>query len=97
VAVVGGAVLPTAHPRVAALPDGGALVVSDVAADGRAGLVVARVDARGRVVARGQAPESTGADHPEVVTLPDGSSLVAWTERVDGRPRVRLVRVRAAD
>ncbi len=93
VALVSGTTLPTTHPRVAALPDGGALVASDVAPGGRPALFLARISPQGRTSATAEVAGAT-ADHPEVVTLPDGRVVVAWTERGDGRSKVRMARVR---
>lgn len=93
VALVTGKTVPTAHPRVAALPDGGALVASDVAPGGRPVLFLTRISAQGR---RGGSAEVAGAaaDHAELVALPDGGVIVAWTERGGGRSQVRMVRAR---
>jgi hypothetical protein len=84
--------LPAAHPRVAALADGGALVVWDLGEDGRPALHAARV-AGARASAPVRVPGSEGADHPELVALPDGGALVVWTERRDNVARVRLARL----
>lgn len=95
VEVLGGRM--TAHPRVAALPDGGAIVAVDP--DGRefVGLLLARISADGRVVERSKVSSALGADHPDVVALPDSSVLVAWTQKEkagnEARTRIRLIRV----
>jgi hypothetical protein len=91
-----GRALPTAHPRVTVLADGGALVASDVNDDGHQELVLIRLTAAGRPVGRVIIPGSRGADHPEMVTLPDGRVVVAWTERRDGNAIARLARIRLA-
>jgi hypothetical protein len=94
VAVISAATMPTAHPRVAALPGGGALVASDVDAAGRPVLVVARISADGRVAGRSEAAHSDGADHPDMLALPDGTALVAWAQRSGEHSVVRIARVR---
>jgi hypothetical protein len=95
VEVLGGRM--TAHPRVAALPDGGALVAVDVDSRSYVGLVLARFSAEGRVVGRQDVPSELGADHPDVLGLSDGTVLVAWTQKEkvgeESRTRIRLVRV----
>jgi hypothetical protein len=85
--------LPAAHPRVAALANGGALAAWDVGADGQAGLHVARIAPNGRASRPAHLAGSAGADHPEVLALTDGIALVAWTEQRNGERRLRLARV----
>ncbi|HET8712338.1 MAG TPA: hypothetical protein VFM23_01495, partial [Gemmatimonadales bacterium] len=88
----------TAHPRVAALPDGGAIVAVDPDSREFVGLLLARVSADGRVVARSKVASELGADHPDVVALPDSTVLVAWMQKEkagdEARTRIRLIRVR---
>jgi hypothetical protein len=92
-ALVTARTLPTAHPRVAALPDGGTVVAWDVGADGKAALFVARVSPDGRPGRPVRVADSDGADHPEVAALGDGRAVVTWTERRDGRSAMRLARI----
>jgi hypothetical protein len=87
----------TSHPRVAALPDGGAIVAADVDSRRFSGVVLARISAAGRVVGRRNVASAMGADHPDVIALRDGSVLVAWTQKEkvakDARTQIRIVRV----
>lgn len=87
----------TAHPRVAALPDGGALVAVDVDSRGYIGVILAWISPEGRVIARRRVASALGADHPDVIALADSTVLVAWTQKEksgdQGRTRVRIVRV----
>jgi hypothetical protein len=96
VQVVGGRM--TAHPRVAALPDGGAVVATDVESRRYNGLVVARISPDGALRGRRDVASALGADHPDVIALADSTVLVAWTqkEKTDGEARtiVRIARVR---
>jgi hypothetical protein len=93
VALLHARTLPTGHPRVAALPDGGAVVAWDVGEDGRPALHVAHISPDGRAGPSLTVPGSASADHPEVVSLGDGRAIVAWTERLEETPRVRLASV----
>ena len=94
VVLLSAATLPTAHPRVAPLPDGGALVVWDVSRDGSNQLEVALVG-DGRVTGHTTLRHTTGADHPEVVTLADGTGIAAWTSRQGSgdSTRIRMARI----
>ena len=89
----------TAHPRVAALPDGGAVVAVDPDSREFSGLVLVRVSPDGRVVARRKVASALGADHPDVVALADSTVLVAWTQKEKvgekARTRIRILRVRS--
>lgn len=93
VAVVSARTLPTAHPRVAVLSGGGAIVASDIDAKGRSMLVVARISSSGSVAGLREFAGSDGADHPEMLSLADGTVLVAWAQRSGDASRVRLARV----
>jgi hypothetical protein len=93
-AVISAATLPTSHPRVAALPGGGAIVATDVDARGNAVLVVTGISADGVVLGHTEVTGTAGADHPEVIGLGDGSALVAWTQRRGDASAVRVARVR---
>ncbi|HJS44590.1 MAG TPA: sialidase family protein [Gemmatimonadales bacterium] len=86
--------LPTAHPRVAALPNGEAIVASDIDEKGRSVLSLARIGKSEKLLGRSEVPESNGAGHPDVVALSDGTALVAWTQREGDRTTVKLARVR---
>lgn len=92
VALLSARTLPTAHPRVAPLPDGGAVIAWDVAGDGSPALFVARVTP-GRASSAVRVPGSAGADHPDLVTQDDGSVIVAWTARRGGQAALQLARV----
>lgn len=95
VEVVGGRM--TAHPRVAALPDGGAIVAADIDSREYIGLTLARISSAGTVVGRRKVASALGADHPDVIALPDSSVLVAWTQKEkvaeESRTRIRIIRV----
>ena len=93
VAIVSANTMPTAHPRVAALPDGGAIVASDVDGAGKSVLVLARVTAGGGFAGRTEVSGTDGADHPDMLALADGSVLVAWAQRAGDKSSVRLARV----
>ncbi|MGH7537281.1 MAG: exo-alpha-sialidase [Gemmatimonadales bacterium] len=87
--------MPTAHPRLAALPDGGALAAWDVTGDGRPVLMIARLSAQGDIAWKREVPSSGKADHPEVAAYSDGTAVVAWTEGGVAGSRLRAVRVGA--
>lgn len=95
VEVLGGRM--TAHPRVAALPDGGAIVAVDPDSREFTGLVLARISSDGRVAGRRKIATALGADHPDVIALSDSTVLVAWTQKektgAESRTRIRIVRV----
>jgi hypothetical protein len=95
--LVSAATLPTAHPRLAALPDGGAVVAWDVTSDGRSVLMMARLAADGDIVWKQEVPRSGKADHPEVVAYDDGTAVVAWTDLAASSQgsQLRAVRVGA--
>jgi hypothetical protein len=95
--LVRAATLPTAHPRLAALPDGGAMVAWDVTGDGRSVLMIARLAADGDIVWKKEVPRSGKADHPEVAVYGDGTAVVAWTDLAASAEgsRLRAVRVGA--
>lgn len=84
--------LTSAHPRVAALPDGGAIVATDVESRQFIGMAFARITADGRLSGRREIASKLGVDHPDAVALPDSTVLVAWTEKenVGGEPRTRI-------
>ena len=96
-ALVRAATLPTAHPRLAALPDGGAVIAWDVTGDGRSVLMIARLAADGDIVWKKEVPRSGKADHPEVVAYDDGTAVVAWTDLAASAEgsRLRAVRIGA--
>jgi hypothetical protein len=87
--------VPVAHPAVAALPDGRAVVAYDRGAGGERRMRFAAFEADGRPAGRGEAADSEGADHPQMAVLPDGTVVVAWAPVGDAEPRLRVVRVRA--
>lgn len=95
-ALVSAETFPVAHPVVAALPGGGALVAYDVGDDGERALVLAAIDRQGRQVERTTLPDSRGADHPQLVALGDGTAVVAWAGDDGEGPRIRLARVRVS-
>ncbi len=94
VALAVGRTLPTAHPGVASLADGGAVVVYDVVENARRRALLAHVDAHGAVRGRVTLDAAEGADHPQVVTLAGGVVVAAWTSSAAPRS-IRLARWKA--
>jgi hypothetical protein len=79
VTLLGGSQLPGAHPAVAGLPDGGALVGYDVDRHGRRVIRLARVSPTGRLVASTTVPGSTGGGYPQLAPLDSGAVALAYT------------------
>ena len=92
VGLVTGASLQTAHSSVQPLPDGGALVATDVDADGSRAIRLARIASNGEVTQAGTLDGSAGGSYPQIAVA-DDAVLVAWTGRSESGSEVRLVRV----
>ena len=79
VTLLGGSQLPGAHPAVAGLPDGGALVGYDVDGHGRRVIRLARVSSTGRLLATTTVPGSTGGGYPQLAPLDSGAVALAYS------------------
>lgn len=91
--VVTGEAIPVAHPAVAALPDGGAVVAHNVDADGRRVVRLTAIAPGVEIRFSREVPASEGATHPQLVRLADGRIVVAWTDSHDGVQQVRIARL----
>jgi hypothetical protein len=88
--------IPLAHPAVVALPDGRAVVATNVDADGRRVIVLTGVSETGGIEFQMEVPDSDRGTHPQLARLPDGRVVAAWTESREGVQRVRLARLTPA-
>jgi hypothetical protein len=94
VTLLGGSQLPGAHPAVAGLPDGGALVGYDVDGHGRHVIRLARVSPTGRLVATTTVPGSTGGGYPQLAPLDGDAVALAYTVTAGEVRRVMAAVVR---
>ncbi len=85
--------LPTAHPAVAPLPDGGALVAFDVAPGGARWIVLARIGLSGQLTARQQIAGSDGGLYPQLAVAGPNSAVLAWTGRSGEIRTLHLARI----
>lgn len=90
--VVAGDVVGIAHPAVVGLPDGGAVVATNVDAEGERVIVLARISPEGEVAERHRIPGSEGGTHPQLVRIPGEGVVAAWTVSRDGVQEVQMVR-----
>jgi hypothetical protein len=95
VAVVTAPTVRTAHSSVAALPDGGALVATDVGTNGGRAIRIARISADGRITGAVTIPGSADGSYPQLTLAGEGSAVVAWTAPEGESGSVRLARVAA--
>ncbi len=95
VPLVAGATVRTAHSSAVALPDGGALVATDVGTNGGRAIRVARLDTGGRIAAAVTIPGSDEGSYPQLAVTDGGNAVVAWTAPEGESGRVRLARVAA--
>ncbi len=91
--VITGEAVGVAHPSVAALRGGGALVSQNVAEDGRRVIVITRLSASGEVLATHEVAGSDGGTHPQLLSPDDHGVVLAWTRSRDGREELGLARV----
>jgi cytochrome c biogenesis protein CcmG, thiol:disulfide interchange protein DsbE len=91
--LVGGTAIPVAHPAIAMLPDGGAVVAHNVDGEGERVIVLTGISPAGEIAFQKAVADSDGGTHPQVVHLDEGRLVVAWTESRGGLQRVRLARV----
>jgi len=91
--LVTGPHLPPSHAAAAALADGGALAVFDVASDGSRIISVVRIGADGTLTWKETVPGSAGGRYPQVAVAADGAALIAWTGNRARGSEVRLARV----
>jgi len=92
--VVVGEPVGVAHPSLVALPDGGAVVATNVDGEGRRVIVLSGFDPAGDLHFQVEVPDSEGGTHPQLAALPDGWVVAAWTESRGGIQSVRLARIR---
>ena len=93
VALVAGATVRTAHSSAIALADGGALVATDVGADGGRAIRIAQFRPDGRMGAAVTVPGSNEGSYPQLALVDDGGALVAWTVPEGDGTRLRMARV----
>jgi hypothetical protein len=86
--------VPTAHPAVVPLGDGGALVAYDVAPQGRRSVRLARVSAAGRRIAEATVPGSAGGTYPQLALPSAGHAVLVYTASAGDGAAVKAVRVR---
>lgn len=95
VALVRGDRLPTAHPAVAALEDGGSLVAWDIDGTGARWLAVASVGPGDWQADPVTVPGTEGATYPQLASLGRGQAVVAWTQLVNDTLRLGLAEIRS--
>jgi hypothetical protein len=94
VTVLGGQRISGAHPAVAGLPDGGALVAYDIDERGNRVVRLAQVSPAGRTVAEATVPESGGGGYPQLALLDSGAVALAYTVTTGDVRRVQAAVVR---
>lgn len=94
--VVTGSAMQTAHSAILPLPDGGALVATDVGEDGARAIRLARFDSAGALVGARTADGSAGGSYPQLAGIGPDAALVAWTEPAGDGSRLRMARVSLA-
>jgi hypothetical protein len=85
--------VPTAHPAVTALRDGGALVAYDAGPEDRA-IRLGWIAADGRLLAQGTVPGSSGGTYPQLAPLTGGRVAVAYTVADGGSRTIKAAVVR---
>jgi len=91
--IVVGASVGVSNPALTLLADGGAVVATNVAADGRRVISLNGISPSGTATFVIEVPDSEGGTHPQLITMPDGRVILAWTESRGGIQRVRLARL----
>lgn len=92
--LVTGQKVSTAHPTVAALPNGGALAAWDITAKGERRISVARLAADGSVVDKTDVPGSLEGTYPRLAVMDDRTAVLAWTRTTQDASQLRLARLR---
>jgi hypothetical protein len=92
--LVTGEKVSTAHPTVAALPNGGALAAWDITAKGERRISVARLAADGSVVDKTDVPGSLEGAYPRLAVMDDSTAVLAWTRTTQDASQLRLARLR---
>jgi len=93
VPIISGEAVPIAHPSIAALPDGGAVVAHNVSALGDRVITLSGITPQGVLSFQEEIPGSEGGTHPQIALLPDGRLIVAWTRSELGLQRIGMARV----
>ncbi len=91
--VVAGPAVGIAHPAVVALPDGGAVVATNVDDMGERVILLLHISDSGEVVETHRVPDSDGGTHPQLVQVPGHGVVAAWTTSRGGIQRVQLARI----
>ncbi len=86
--------VPTAHPAVVALADGGALVAYDIGPEGARLIRLARITADGRRGAAADVAGSRGGAYPQLVRTSADAVILAYTVTSGDARQVRAARVR---
>ncbi len=94
VTVFTGEHLPTAHPAVLPLADGGALVGYDVGPGGARVIRLARVFADGRRPAESTVGSSAGGAYPQLALSAPGIAVLAYTMTAGDARAVKAARIR---
>jgi hypothetical protein len=94
VTVLGGSRIPAAHPAVAGLPDGGALVAYDADEHGERVIRLARISPAGRILAQARVPGSVGGGYPQLALLDGGAVALAYSVTAGDVRRVQAAVVR---
>lgn len=96
--LVEGPAVGVSNPSLTVLQDRGAVVTTNVAADGRRVISVYGVSPEGREPTFAlEIPDSEGGTHPQIVSAGTDRVVVAWTESRNGVQRVRLARLSFPD
>jgi hypothetical protein len=93
VPVTTGEAIGIAHPAVLALPDGGALVATNVDAQGERVIVLSRISSEGEVSVAHRVPDSDGGTHPQLALVAGWGVIAAWTRSRDGEQQMQIVRL----
>lgn len=94
VTVVGGPRITGAHPAVAGLSDGGALIAYDMDGGGHRVIRLVRVSSAGRALEQATVPGSAGGEYPQLARLGSGAVVLAYTVTAGDLRRVRAAVVR---
>lgn len=92
-ALVTGDRLPTAHPAVVALADGGSVVAWDIDRKGNRHLTVAHVRSGANRAQTTAVPGTSGATYPQLAPLRDGGAAIAWSQLVGETRQLGLARL----